>query len=65
MTQIEVSSLQVGNHLQLVSLHANRRGMVDMVTDEGNYVRIAWHATKRPDILSRTSPLWLMMELLP
>lgn len=37
-------------------------GIVEMVTPEGNYVRIQWPGTKRPDILSKQSPLWHVLE---
>lgn len=63
MTQIEVSSLQVGARVRLAYAHHHKTGTVDMFANEGNYVRVAWDSAKRPDVLSRTSPLWLMMEL--
>lgn len=40
-----------------------KTGVVDMVTEETNYARVQWKGVKRPDILSKSSPLWRHMEL--
>ncbi len=51
--------IKVGDRLHNNSEHLH--GCVDMVTD--HYVRIVWTGAKRSDILSRTSPLWHLLEL--
>lgn len=38
-------------------------GVIDMVTEETNYARIQWRGAKRPDIISKQSPLWRHLEL--
>lgn len=55
---IDANTLKVGD---IVSQGA-RTATIDMVTDEGNYVRVAWCGLKRPDILSKSSPLWRYLD---
>lgn len=57
---IDTSTLKVGDFVYQQGTVA--RGMVDMITEEGNYVRVQWRAVKRPDILSKSSPLWAFLE---
>jgi hypothetical protein len=58
---IDARKLKVGDKLHNNSefLH----GHVDMVTGEGNYVRVVWQGSRRADIIARTSPLWNLLEL--
>jgi hypothetical protein len=55
-------TVKVGDRISVATPGVRYNGVVDMATDEGNYVRIQWTHVKRPDILSRNSPLWRLME---
>lgn len=60
MTRIDPAKLKVGDKVYGGTMC---KGVVDMATTEGNYVRVHWTHTKRPDILSRQSPLWAFLEI--
>lgn len=60
---IDGSKLKSGDRVTQSFGTVRGRGVVDTVTEEGNYVRISWRHAKRPDVLSRQSPLWRLMEL--
>lgn len=60
MTRINPASLKTGSR---VYGGTAAKGVIDMATKEGNYVRVHWSHTKRPDILSRQSPLWAFLEV--
>lgn len=57
---VDATKIKAGDGLYAHALQGY--GVVDTVTDEGNFVRIKWDRVKRPDILSRSSPLWYFME---
>lgn len=59
MTQDEAIQIKSGQRVR----HGKDLGVVDMATAEGNYIRVVWGKRRRPDILSRTSPLLLALEL--
>ena len=64
MTADEVNALKEGDKLRPVAKpYGYRTAAVMQLTD--NYVAIKFPDQKRNDVISRTSPLWSMLELVP